>query len=468
MNPQRRAWPPARWIVILLLAHLAWALNVLVAAPPGPAERSIRFVVIGDGGTGNKYQKKVADQMVAYHDRYAYDFVLMVGDNIYSWGNPKDYPKKFEIPYATLLARGVKFYAALGNHDVRSGNWASAIKYPLFNMGGRRYYTFTRGDGLAQFFALDSTTLDKRQQDPDQLRWLREELGASSAPWKIAYFHHPIYSSGKTHGSDLKLRAVLEPILMKGGVRAVFSGHDHFYERIAPQQGIQYFVTGAAGQLRRGNIDRRTGLTLKGNDQVRHFMYVEINEQEMRFQAVSEDGEVIDSGSIPAPTPNSQEQRTPSSINASGVGNLALVSNLKAALPPFVENLAHSTLFLGQAFLVHKRFDARRSQGLYAFDRESLKFGDQFRGRWSGVGFSDHDVCLHLRGMEPQLYQLQGSFFNRNWLPMRTACDSGVARMPASATCLNRHSRITADEPARSQIALPWISSNWPLMVHPL
>jgi hypothetical protein len=194
----------------------------------------------------------------------------------------------------------VKFYAALGNHDVRSGNWASAIQYPLFNMGGRRYYTFVRGEGRAQFFALDSTTLSEGERDAAQLHWLRQELAASSAPWKIAYFHHPIYSSGKTHGSDLKLRAALEPVLTEGGVDVVFSGHDHFYERIAPQQGIHYFVTGAAGKLRRGNIDRRTGLTLTGNDQVRHFMCVEIQETEMKFEAVSEDGQLVDAGTIPA------------------------------------------------------------------------------------------------------------------------------------------------------------------------
>lgn len=287
--------------VWLLLASLAWALILLTGAQPGLTQRSVRFVVIGDGGTGDQYQKKVAHQMVVYHDRYGYDFVLMVGDNIYPGGNPKDYAKKFQQPYAVLLARGVKFYAALGNHDVRWGHWASAIKYPPFNMGGRRYYTFVQGGGLAQFFALDSTTLNGGKSDEAQLHWLRQELATSSSLWKIVYFHHPIYSSGRTHGSDRKLRAILEPILIAGGVSVVFSGHDHFYERIAPQQGIHYFVTGAAGKLRRGNIDRHTGLTLVGNDQVRHFMYVEVHETEMRFEAVSEDGQRIDAGTIPAP-----------------------------------------------------------------------------------------------------------------------------------------------------------------------
>jgi hypothetical protein len=78
----------------------------------------------------------------------------------------------------------------------------------------------------------------------------------------------------------------------------VFSGHDHFYERVKPQKGIAYFVTGAGGQLRRGNIDKGSGLTAKGNDQDQSFMILEINGDDMHFNAVSRAGEVFDSGVI--------------------------------------------------------------------------------------------------------------------------------------------------------------------------
>ncbi|MBI3950426.1 MAG: metallophosphoesterase [Acidobacteria bacterium] len=289
-------------LLLFLLALLPSGLGASLHSQPAQETKPVRFVVIGDGGTGDKYQERVADQMLAYHDRYKYEFVIMAGDNIYPNGNPNDYRKKFEAPYAALLARGVKFYATLGNHDAHFGNWEPATKYPGFNMGDRRYYTFTKGDGLVQFFVLDSTTLSGGRRDQDQLRWLQQELRACSVPWKMACFHHPIYSSGKTHGSDVRMRAILEPLLIEGGVRVAFSGHDHIYERVVPQHGIQYFVTGSAGQLRRGNIDSSTGLTAKGNDQVRHFIYVEIDKNELKFQAISEDGEVIDSGTVLAPT----------------------------------------------------------------------------------------------------------------------------------------------------------------------
>lgn len=292
-------------LVALLVVGLWLVATLMASGQPlaGPSSSVVKFAVIGDSGTGGEDQKRVAAQMLAWHDANQYEFVLMVGDNIYPSGAPRDYPRKFEQPYASLLARGVKFFAVLGNHDVRGNNEEYAIRYPHFNMGGQRYYTFVKGDDLVQFFALDSTTMSDGQRDHDQLRWFTEALSTSRARWKIAFFHHPLYSSGKTHGSNHKLRAILEPILLQGNVRVVFSGHDHLYERLVPQRGIHYFVTGAAGKLRRGNLDRTSKLTAKGNDQVHHFMYVEVDARRLRFQAVSKHGEVFDEGTIPAPTP---------------------------------------------------------------------------------------------------------------------------------------------------------------------
>jgi 3',5'-cyclic AMP phosphodiesterase CpdA len=158
----------------------------------------------------------------------------MMGDNLYSGSGPKDYKKKFEEPYKALLDSGLKFYAALGNHDNTDER-----NYKPFNMGGQRYYTFKPKNGV-RVFALDTNYMDQ-----PQLRWLETELTASGSDWKIVFFHHPLYSSGGTHGSDYQLRAQLEPLFLKHGVDAVFSGHEHFYERIKPQKGIYYFTSAA-------------------------------------------------------------------------------------------------------------------------------------------------------------------------------------------------------------------------------
>ena len=256
---------------------------------------SVKFAVIGDSGRGDQAQTEVAQQLVAWREKLDYDLVVMVGDNIYDRHTPEDYAAKFERPYKPLLDAGVKFQAAIGNHDD-----AAQINYEKFNMGGRRYYSFRRSDrplgpitgGGVRFFALDS-----RSFVPEQLTWLQKELADSTSKWKIVYFHHPIYTSGRYQTGARTLRSVLEPFLVAGDVDVVISGHEHFYERILPQRGIAYFVTGAAGSLRPNDI-RRTNLTARGFDTDYSFMLMEVSEGELFFQAISRKGETVDAGVI--------------------------------------------------------------------------------------------------------------------------------------------------------------------------
>jgi hypothetical protein len=132
---------------------------------------------------------------------------------------------------------------------------------------------------------------------PQEVTWLTKELESSKADWKICYFHHPLYSSAKFHGPSLELRQVLEPLFVKYGVEVVFSGHDHVYERTKPQKGIHYFVEGAAGELRKGDLTK-TDITETGYDQDQSFLLVEISGDELDFQAVSRLGVTIDHGSF--------------------------------------------------------------------------------------------------------------------------------------------------------------------------
>jgi hypothetical protein len=248
---------------------------------------SVRFAAIGDMGTGEAAQYEVAQRMVAARQDFPFDFVIMLGDNIYGGSSPKDFEKKFEAPYKPLLDAGVKFYAALGNHDNTNERF-----YKLFNMNGATYYSFKKGN--VRFYALDSDYMD-----PKQLSWLETQLqnDAGSDEWKICYFHHPLYSSGKTHGPATDLRLLLEPLFVKYGVNAVFAGHEHVYERILPQKGIYYFTEGASGQLRYGNL-RKSEITGKGFDTDRTFMLVEIAGDEMYFETISRAGATVDSGMI--------------------------------------------------------------------------------------------------------------------------------------------------------------------------
>ena len=247
---------------------------------------STRFVVIGDTGTGTSQQLEVAQVMVRYRQMFPFEFVLLVGDNMYGSEKAADYKLKFENVYKPLLDQQVKFYAALGNHDESNQRF-----YEFFNMEGQEYYRFNKGN--ASFYALNSNYMDKKQVD-----WLNEKLAADTATWKIAFFHHPPYSSGGKHGSDAKLRQVVEPIFVKHGVDIVFNGHEHFYERIKPQQGIYYFISGSGGKLRKGDVKEGSPLTGKAYDSDMSFMLIEIDDKQMHYQVVSRKGETVDSGII--------------------------------------------------------------------------------------------------------------------------------------------------------------------------
>lgn len=131
-----------------------------------------------------------------------------------------------------------------------------------------------------------------------QLSWLRRELAASTASWKIAYFHHPLYSSARRHGAEADLRTVLEPLFVQHSVQVVFSGHDHVYERLTPQRGVTYFVCGSSGKLRRGDLGARSPQTAAAFDQDLAFIVVEVEEAVMQFQVISRTDVVVDSGVI--------------------------------------------------------------------------------------------------------------------------------------------------------------------------
>jgi 3',5'-cyclic AMP phosphodiesterase CpdA len=284
----------------LAMAATSTAQNLNVTLPM--KNGSVKFAVIGDTGTGDKHQQAVAKQLNDSRAKFPFDFVIMNGDNLYGGNSAKDYDKKFALPYKPLLDGGVKFYASLGNHDDPSERF-----YKPFNMNGERYYSFKPANSSVRFFALDSNYVDDKQ-----LKWLDDQLAASGSDWKICFFHHPPYSSGEAHGSDTTLRNQVEPVFVKYGVNVVFTGHEHFYERIKPQKGIAYFIAGSSAKLRAGNI-AVSDLEAKGFDQGYTFMLVEIVGDDLYFQTLTETGKMIDSGSVHRvgkvePTPNRTAQ----------------------------------------------------------------------------------------------------------------------------------------------------------------
>ena len=261
---------------------------------------SVRLAVIGDFGTGERPQIDVAQQMVRSRAVFPFEFVITVGDNIYTGSRPSDFDRDFAVPYKPLLDAGVPFYATLGNHDKTNERF-----YKHFGMNGANYYAFKKGS--VRFFALDSNYMDRKQT-----AWIETQLReAGNGDWKICFFHHALYSSARYHGSNTDLRRLLEPLFVKYGVDVVLSGHDHVYERVRPQRGIYYFVEGASGSLRAGDL-APSAITAKGFDTDRSFMMIEIAADDLYFQTTSRTGVTVDSGVIhrtirPAPGGGARE-----------------------------------------------------------------------------------------------------------------------------------------------------------------
>lgn len=213
------------------------------AVTPSSSSPLFSFAALGDVGTGNKGQHKVADAMVSYNNINPFSLFLLTGDNIYENGDIAEVGAAFEYPYRFFRSKSIPFYAVLGNHDIRTDNGEGQLQYRGYNMQGR-YYTFTKG--IAQFFALDT---NKNAPLAEQLAWLEENLANSSATWKIVFGHHPVYSSG-FHGNTARLIESLPPLFERYGVQLYFNGHDHNYERTKPIEGTTYLTCGAGAKLR--------------------------------------------------------------------------------------------------------------------------------------------------------------------------------------------------------------------------
>ncbi len=215
----------------------------------------------------------------------------MMGDNIYGGKSPADYKSKFETPYKALLDGGVKFYASLGNHDDPNERF-----YKPFNMNGQRYYTFRKGD--VAFFALDSTYMDAACSWTGSTRNSRKQIrsGRFATSTTLSNSGRALSRTRPRFASFLPC----EPIFQKDGVNVVLAGHEHVYERIAPQHGIAYFVLGNSGELRYHDL-RPSPATQKGFDTDRTFGLFEVAGKNLSFQIVSRTGETVDSGAFSRP-----------------------------------------------------------------------------------------------------------------------------------------------------------------------
>lgn len=247
----------------------------------------LRFVSLADTGTGAQGQHAVAKAMTQYHQQNPFPFAILAGDNIYNDGEIEKINLVFERPYQPLLQQDVKFYAVLGNHDIRTANGDPQVRYPGFNMQGR-YYTF-RQDPV-QYFALDT---NHNAAWEAQLAWLEEELSRSDTPWKVVVGHHQLYSSGH-YGFNDALVPKLTPLFQKHGVQLYINGHDHHYERTRSLNGTTYLTCGSGAgvrEARRSEWTEHSAMRLG-------FAAFDVYADKMVVKGIGTDGNVFDQGII--------------------------------------------------------------------------------------------------------------------------------------------------------------------------
>jgi len=251
-------------------------------------ELMLRFVAVADTGAGDQNQFDSANAMAAYHRKNPYSLVALAGDNIYNSGEMERIGIAFEQPYAPLLKQNVRFQACLGNHDIRTQNGDPQVQYANFNMKGR-YYTYREKD--VQFFVIDTNTNADWQ---DQMTWLNAELGRSSAPWKVVYGHHPIYSSGQ-YGTNPEMIRMFAPLFKKHQVQLYINGHEHHYERSTSIDGTTYLVTGIGGaSLRPVGRSKTTEYSVSRYG----FSAIEVYPDRLQIEGIGTDGRVFDRGVI--------------------------------------------------------------------------------------------------------------------------------------------------------------------------
>lgn len=239
------------------------------------------LAVAGDVGDSGRRLDTTGATMARVDAMQPYDDLLLLGDNVYWTGDPANLPDTVFGPFGALLGRGVGLLAILGNHDVLDGHGDAQMA--AMGMPGR-YWSKTVDDLL--LIGLDSNNLD-----PEQVQWLERTLAGSDATWKVVALHHPLYSAGY-QGSNIEVRALLEPIFIEHGVQLVLSGHDHDYQRSTVIDGVTYIVTGGGSGTRRTGRDPFTAQSFAWL----HFVDIGVYPDRMVVRAIGSDREATEVG----------------------------------------------------------------------------------------------------------------------------------------------------------------------------
>jgi hypothetical protein len=195
--------------------------------------------------------------------------VFTAGDNAYPSGTSTQFQNCYDPTWGRHTART---RPSVGNHDYRTSGASGHYQYfgAAAGPSGRGYYSYNRGDWHIVVLNSMCENIGGCSASSPQAQFLRDDLAANPRLCTLAYWHHPVFSSGE-HGNDPSMRPAFQ-ILYDNNADLVINGHDHDYERFAPQtpsgtadraQGIREIVVGTGG------ANLRPFATIRPNSQVR-------------------------------------------------------------------------------------------------------------------------------------------------------------------------------------------------------
>jgi len=239
------------WRYGLLLITLI-AVSVLAGRWVWAKESSVVLIAAGDiadcDSTGDEATAELVDQIPGT--------IATLGDNVYPVGHAKRFAECYDSSWGQFKART---RPAVGNHEYETRAAAGYFQYFGSAAGNPAtgYYSYDLGNW--HMVVLNSNCekiIGGCQVGSPQEQWLRADLSAHPATCTLAYWHHPRFSSGQ-HGNAVEMQPIWQA-LYAAGVDVVLNGHDHNYERFAPQdatgradpeRGIREFVVGTGGKI---------------------------------------------------------------------------------------------------------------------------------------------------------------------------------------------------------------------------
>ncbi len=262
-----------------------------------PRQLLATFAVIGDFTDGTPLHD-VADRIKSWNSEY----IVTVGDNWYS--DPTiddsvgqsfhDFISPYQGSYGAGSTSGNRFWPTIGNHDYDNGISEYFSYFTLPN--NERYYTVQKGNvGL---FIVNSNQQESNgtTSSSTQGQWLKNALAASTATWKLVFFHQPAYTSG-TEGDHTYMQWPFQ----SWGATAVIAGHDHLYERLL-KNNFPYFVNGLGGAEIVPNQRVESGSQIRYSSNY-GAMRIDAGTSSINFQFITRTGSVIDNYTLGTPTP---------------------------------------------------------------------------------------------------------------------------------------------------------------------